>query len=229
MKNSKGYEKQLPPAIIAADKCNIKLLDALVKSPADLQYDTQVNKSVFTVLFEFSSLPYCKELILKWLKTFGNNLNIDPPHNINIDGVVHWTCQIGDPEIANLMMKTENIKLDRIDKNNKIGPYYLTTNNKISDDDIIKILDILYDNDYNFNYRPEFSDRETTLEVFINSSKKLRLKVIEFLISKNANPFMKMSNKKVSIYEFAKGINNNKKLMEILNQVSEDDFKTIKS
>lgn len=226
LKHYEGYKKQSTPALMAAETCNVKLLEYLVKSSADLSYNNEVNDSVFTLMFKFSDGSDYKEMILNWLYKFGNSLEIDPPvdPNKHVDGVIQWVCKLADPEIASLMLNTQNVCVNRIGANNHIAPYYLTSNKKVSEDKIISILQILIDKGYDINYRPPGSDLETTLEVFVNSIFSLKLNVIRFLIERKANPYMYISkNKKMTIYEFAEK-NKNTKLLEIFSQVNEKDF-----
>lgn len=209
---------QTTPALIAAEMCNPSLLNFLVRSENDLMYYEDAHESVFTLIFKLSDGIEFKQLIKNWLVRF-DDMIIDPPVDPvkNIDGVCHWICKLGDIEIAQLMLRTKEIALNRIGANNHIGTYYLASNKKFKPENIIEILRLLLKKGFDLNFQPN-PKFETTLEIFVNSIYSNKNKVIEFLLQNNASPYLLFSKKNnITIYDFVKN-SSNKPLIEIFNK-----------
>lgn len=213
---SEGYSNDFTPAMTAAKMANPELLQYFVRSKSDIEFSPLVQKSVISLIFEISNGENFKKLILSWLYKF-DDLEIEPPFDMKeTNGVCHWVCKMADYEVAKLMVKTQNVIINRIGANNHLGPYYLANKTgSTSDDEIIKILGVLFDKGFDPNFQPETGFCEPVLKCFLRTI-KIRYPVIAYLVERGANPNIPWAeDRKSTVLDEIKKRKNDKKLMEI--------------
>lgn len=212
---SEGYSTDFSPAMTAAKMVNAELVRFLVKKPSDLDFSDLVHKSVFSLIFEISDGQKFRELIIEWLSKW-DDIELEPPMNLHMNGVCHWACKLGDPDAAKLMFRTNNVYINRIGINNHLGTYYLANkNNNMTDHEIITMLNIMISNGFDINFQPEGGYCESTLKSFLRTI-RIRYEVIDFLISKGADPNLPWSEDRThTILDDVKKRKNDKKLMKI--------------
>lgn len=214
MRYAEGYCNDFTPAMTAAKMVNPMLVKYLVKSSEDLEFSDRVQQSVFTLIFEISNGQGFREMIVDWLTKY-EDLVIDPPDNIQMNGVCHWICKMADMDIAKLMLRTKNISINRVGDGDHLGPFYLANKNSITDKQIIDILGLLVSNGFDLNFQLEILFIEPVLKTFLRTI-TIRYPVIEFLVANGADPNLPWTpDRKTTILDQIKKRKEDKKLMTI--------------
>ncbi|KAK8893366.1 hypothetical protein M9Y10_021783 [Tritrichomonas musculus] len=199
------YEKRMlnqehfTPAMLAAKNCHPEALKILVRSSDELAYFSPTNQSVISLIFYYSNGGMFKDVLIDLLKKYPN-IRIEPPDEIVAPGVCHWLCKVCNKELAELMVETREVNINRVDDQFHTGPFNLSLRRDLKDDDIIAILKIIIGHGFDINYRPN-NRSEILIEYFINAMLK-RKKVIEFILSQGVNldvPSFKFKN--MTIFE----------------------------
>lgn len=199
--------KNQTPAMLASLNCHPKALEILVKSSEDLGYFTKNSatgkyESVVSLMFSYSSGSIFKDVLINLL-TKHPDVRIEPPDDVVMDGVCHWICRMCDVQVAELMIRTKDVNINRLDSNGHTGPYYLSMQKDFKDGDAqtsIKILEILIQNNFKVNFRKD-ERSPTILEIFVKAM-KTRYKIIEFLLNNDADPHASYSkNPRISLYD----------------------------
>lgn len=189
-------------AMLAALNCHPKALEILINSPEDLSYFSPNDESVMSLMFKYSNGGIFKDVIIELLTKYPD-VRIEPPDDKKMDGVCHWICKMCDPQVAELMVRTEDVFINRVDSQGHTGPYYLSIRKDSKDEDnqiSIEILKILIGNDFDVNYRANLKC-ETILESFVRAM-KVRYKIIEFLLSNGADPHVPTTkNNRITIFQ----------------------------
>lgn len=190
------------PAMLAALNCHPKALRILIKSSDDLSYFSQNNESVLSLMFSYSNGNLFKDIIIELLTKYPDT-KIDPPEGITMPGVCHWVCKMCDVKVAELMVHTPDIAINRLDQNGHTGPYFLSMQKDFKDGDAqasIKILKILIGHGLDVNYRKDLNT-PTILEIFVKAM-KVRYRIIEYLLNNKADPHVPYSkNKSITLYQ----------------------------
>ena len=104
--------------------------------------------------------------------------DIDLPSDIKAQGAAHWMCQTGDIEIIQLFLM-HNIDINRIDGDGRSCIDYLPI---ISENELIPILDLLYNKGFDINLPPSNPISPYIKEVIIN------INIIRWFLSHGSNP-----------------------------------------
>lgn len=197
--NQSYNKKSQTPAMLAALNCHPDALRILVRSSDDLAYFNASNESVISLMFNYSSGSIFKDIIIDLLTKYPDT-RIEPPDDAEMSGVCHWICKMCDTQVAELMIRTPGVDVNRLDQKGYTGPYYLSMQKDYKEGDTqssTKILDILISHGFNVNLRKN-ATTPSLLEVFVKAM-KVRYNIIEYLLKNKADPYIQFS-KKPTVY-----------------------------
>ena len=165
---------------------NVDALEVLYRGKEDITpsfIDRSGFHSLVSLVCETDVRKIFKNVFVRILKD-AHDIQIDPPYNPgnNQAGVCHWACMYLDLEIAELMFKTPNIQINRLDRENKTGAAKLIEK---KDKDVVPMLEFLVNHGFDVNTRKDASC-PTLLESFLTAITK-NYEAIKFLVANKAD------------------------------------------
>ena len=145
--------------------------------------------------------------------------NIDLPFGYQDQGAVHWICSSHNPEIARIILSKGGVDVNRLDKEGRMGPYYMLDVGK--EEENIEVLELLFQAGLNINKKTEKT--ASILGEYVSAITK-QTKVIEWLLAHGADMNSKLTTGQ-TILEF---MNQSRELQPLAARYSMQNIETVK-
>lgn len=162
--------RQNSPIMTEFIKHNMNVIPNLYQGVEDITYYVYRKNgyvSIISLLADyFTHYRQMKDFVLKVLND-AKDLTIEPPDESEFeqDGVCYWACRFCDVDIARALLKTQNVQINRFNRDFQTGARALSTKKS---KEACDVLEVLIENglDINIRYNNQYP---TLLQTYIDS------------------------------------------------------------